>query len=164
MPRRMALGLGFGVCLFSVLLIGQTLALNASAQHTSLKRAGLLLTAVPTLSLNDARELTDGQPLTDALDQNAAGRAYKFGAKAGETYRLAVDVQSGNFWTAVSVTSGDFSEILGESDGESLIDSALHVAIPADGEYAVTVVYVPATIGTPTPGNYTVTLTRVTPK
>ncbi|MHB8626854.1 MAG: hypothetical protein ACYDBJ_19355 [Aggregatilineales bacterium] len=164
MPRRIALGLGLCMCVLGLLLIGQTLAPNASAQRAHVQRPALMLTGVPTLSLNDARELTPGQPLTDAIDENTAVRAYKFSAKAGETYRLAVDLQTGNFWTTVSVTSSDFSQILGESDGEALIDSALHVAIPSSGEYAVTVEYVPATVGTPTPGNYTVTLTRITPK
>jgi hypothetical protein len=164
MSRRIALGWGMCVCVFGLLLIGQTLAPNASAQSAHSKYSALTRTVVPTLSLNDARELTPGQSLTDTIDENTAIRAYKFSAKAGETYRLAVDVQSGNFWTTVSITSGDFSQILGESDGEALIDSALHVAIPSDGAYAVTVQYVPATIGTPTPGNYSVTLTLVTPK
>lgn len=164
MPRRITVGLAFGVCLAGLVLISQPLAPTVSAQHAHSQRPALIASAIPTLSLNDAHELTSGQPFTDSLDESILVRAYKFAAKAGESYRLAVDVQTGNFWTTVSVTSADFSEILGESDGEALIDSALHVAIPTDGEYAVTVEYVPATIGTPVPGNYTVTLSRVTPK
>jgi hypothetical protein len=164
MPRRIAVGVGLGACLVGLLLINHSLAPDAVAQNVHSRRPAFVATLIPTLSLNEARELSPGQPFTDSLDENTSVRAYKFNAKAGETYRLAVDAQTGNFWTTISVTSSDFSEILGESDGEALIDSTLHVAIPTDGEYAVTVEYVPATIGTPTPGTYAVTLTRVTPK
>ena len=155
---RLAIGLVVGACAIALWLVGQTPSTAQGVSHPFLQATKVVM------PLTDAKLLTPDQPLTDSLDSSTGAQRYHFSAKAGESWRVSLDVQSGNFWTSLSVTNGDFSQMLGESDGEALIDSALRVATLQDGDYNVIVQYVSPTAGTPTPGSYTIMLTKVTPK
>src|SRR5271165_4158841 len=143
-------GAVFIICVICGLLITQTT--NARQNRPQ----DVLPTAVATFSLQDAKPIVVGQPITDTLDEATSARQYRFDAKAGESYRVSLEVLTCNFWTVLSITSADFSQMLGSSDGEALIDSSLHVAIEKDGAYVVTVEYATPSFGTASPGTYAV--------
>jgi len=128
-------------------------------------RDRLITTTVPPAALSaDAQPLTPDQPITDSLDDKIGYRFYKFNARMGESYRVTIEVKTGNFWTNTTITGPDSDVVLGSTQGDTLIDSMLHFAIPQDDTYNVLVDYITPTFGTPAPGTFTITLSKVTAK
>jgi hypothetical protein len=166
MRRHSVIQFGLGIGLLTILWLSINFSpLNLVSAANNNKRLATMATQSAPSSFDKAPVLTPDQALTDILDANTALHSYKFSAKAGEQYRVSVAVKSGNLVTSLSVVSTDLIQVLGESDGAALIDSTLHFAIPTDSTYGVIVSYIGigATPGTPAPGTYTITLTRVTP-
>ena len=167
MRRHSVFQFGLGIGLLTILWLSinsSPLSLVSAANNANNKLAVIATQSAPS-SFDKAPVLTSDQAITDTLDANTALHSYKFSAKAGEQYRVTVAVKSGTLVTSLSVVSTDLMQVLGESDGATLIDSTLHFAIPADATYGVIVSYIGigSTLGTPAPGTYTITLTRVTP-
>ncbi len=163
MLRRFIFGLGL-LILSATLLLIHTSDAQAGVQTGTRNIPAMQATLVPPLASipDDARLLELNKPLTDSMDdsEKSAVRYYKFPAKAGERYHVVITVQSGNFGTNATIASTDFLQVLATTEGDTLINSSLHFAIPLDETYGVVVEYVAATVGTPAPGTISVMLTQ----
>ena len=164
MRRRISVRLGLGLCFLTILWFTAHLAPLTTAAAADKNRLVNMATQVAVSSFDKAPVLVPGQTVTDSVDETTALRSYRFEAKSGEQYRIAVALTDGNYFTSVSVVSADLIHVLGESDGADLIDSSLHFAIPADATYGVIVSYIAPSSSTPMPGKYTIVFTQVEPK
>ena len=154
-----------------LLLITVTLmALPAIATGTTRNSSALAAQAVATATDTgaelppDAQALALDKPLIENLDPNSAIRFYTFTAKAGTNYRLAVEPKSGDFYTTVTVMTGDLQTIIAGTIGESVISGSLIFRAPADGMYVVTVEYASVQDGTPPSGSYQIGLSEFKPQ
>ncbi|MCC7449429.1 MAG: hypothetical protein IT324_18565 [Anaerolineae bacterium] len=164
--KRAALLLG-GLAALLVLL-----ALFGMAQHDSTIFSTVhLLQGTPAATIAAAAEIPGDtqtiefdQPITEGLDANHAIRFYQFRGEAGQLVRLSVEPKTGNFYTTITILSGDLEAVIGGTLGENLISGAVVVRLPADGRYVVTVEYADTMIGTPLPGIYELVLSAAKPK
>ncbi len=168
MLRRTAFGSLLGIGLFisvAALLLIVTPAVQGARLTPHLHNIPRLApTAVPgggSLLPDDATPLELDKPLTESLDDKIVYRYYKFNGKIGEIYKITLSAVSGNFRTNIIITSPNSDYVLGTAEGDTLIDSTMRVVIPVDNTYGVIIEYFPATIGTPVPGNISVTLSKV---
>jgi hypothetical protein len=117
-------------------------------------------TGTPSELPADTRPLTLDKPLLENLDPNTAIHFYTFSGKAGQTFRLTVEPKSGDFYSTITVMTGDLQIVLGGTDGEYLIGGSLIFRLPDDGTYAATVEYVSAQEGKPASGSYEIVLSE----
>jgi hypothetical protein len=115
-------------------------------------------TGTPSELPADTKPLALDKPLVENLDPNTAIKFYSFSGKAGQTFRLSVDPQSGDYYSTITVMTDDLQIVIGGTIGEALISGSLVFRLPADGMYVASVEYVSAQDGKPASGSYEITL------
>ena len=153
---------------FSIAALLVLLALFGGTKHGSTVYAlqgtqAATIAAAPEIP-GDTKTIEFDKPITEGLDANNAIRFYKFMGKAGQVVRLSVETKTGDFYTTISILSGDLEAVIGGTIGENLVSGSVVVKLPSDGMYVVTVEYADSMVGTPTPGSYEIVLSEVKPK
>ncbi len=142
-------------------------ALLGGASSTTPIRVHALQKATPSALAPeipaDTKVLELDKPIVEGLDPTTAIRFYTFNGKANEKVRVSVEPKAGNFFTTLTIMSGDLETILGGTVGETLVSGSVVVMLPTDGMYAVSVEYADSTIGTPAPGQYQIGIAAVKP-
>jgi len=132
-------------------------------QGTPAAPPAVTLAAPPEIP-GDTKTIAFDRPIIEGLDANNAIRFYKFMGKAGQMVRLSVETKTGDFYTTISILSGDLEAVIGGTIGENLVSGSVVVKLPSDGMYIITVEYADSMVGTPTPGSYEIALTEVKAK
>lgn len=132
-------------------------------QGTAAPTKATTVVAVPELP-GDTKTIEFDKPITEGLDSNNAIRFYKFMGKVGQVVRLSVETKTGDFYTTITILSGDLEAVIGGTIGENLVSGSVVVKLPADGMYVVTVEYADSMVGTPMPGSYDIVLSEVKPQ